>query len=403
MKKNSWIIWLALKYVFSSKRERLTGIISWIALIGVILSVASLTIVNAVITGFKEVVAEKILSLNPHLSISFYNPKDGERIIGLLKTTINDDLKDIQLVTTQQGLIIRAGQSIGIILKAVDINIYMREKGFKYFKYENFKEEDVIPVVIGNRLKEKLGLSVGDKLNYFSIQGFYTPFGFFPKINTLKVAGYFETGIYDYDFNLIFTPFDYFIKKFQPNNFSIEIKLKDPFKSSEYKRHLLETLGYNYFILDWQEWNKNLFEALKMEKVGLFIILSLMVTVSLFTIISAMIMLVSEKKIDIAILKSLGATSKNILKVFFLAGVFLSGLGVLLGLIIGSLIAIFLSKYPVVKLPGEVYPVEYMPISLQVFDLMLISGTALIISILASLYPAKKASRFHPAEILRKD
>ncbi|MFN3505541.1 MAG: FtsX-like permease family protein [Caldimicrobium sp.] len=403
MKKNSWIVWLALRYVFSRKRERFTGIISWIALTGVILSVASLTVVNAVITGFKEVVAEKILSLNPHLSITFYNPKEGQRIIEVLKDTLKGDLKGIQLITTQQGLLIRSGQPIGIVLKAVDLDLYQKEKGFKYFKYEKNEEEGVIPVIIGNRLKEKLGLSLGEKLLYYSVQGLYTPFGFFPKMNTLKVVGFFETGIYDYDFNLIFTSFDNFISKYQPNNFSIEVKLKDPFKSSIYKNHIISKLGYNYFILDWQEWNKNLFTALKMEKLGLFIVLSLMVAVSLFTIISAMIMLVSEKKIDIAILRSLGATSKNILKVFFLAGVLLSGLGVFLGLITGSLIALFLSKYPVVKLPGEVYPVEYMPISLQPIDLMLIGGTAIFISLIASLYPAKKASRFHPAEILRRD
>ncbi|MFN3920900.1 MAG: FtsX-like permease family protein [Caldimicrobium sp.] len=403
MKKGSWEIWLALKYIFAPKRERFTGIITWIALLGVIISVSSLTIVNAVITGFKEVIAEKILSLNPHLSINFYYPEEGTKILKVLQKELGDELKKVQLVTTEQGLILKSGQPVGIILKAVDLEKYRKEKGFKYFTLENIPEEGGLPVVVGARLRDKLGLQLGERLNYFSIQGFYTPFGFFPKMTTLKVVGFFETGIYDYDFNLIFTAFDSFVQRFRPLHFSLEVKLKDPFKSLTYKRLLQNNLGYNYYILDWQEWNKNLFSALKMEKLGLFIVLSLMVTVSLFTIISAMTMLVSEKKTDIAILRALGGTPKNILRIFFYAGLFLSGTGVFFGLITGILLGTLLSKYPVVKLPGEVYPVEYMPVSLKFPDLLIIGATAIFISLLASLYPAKKASSFSPAEILRRD
>lgn len=403
MKEGSWEIWLALRYIFSPKRERFTGIITWIALLGVIISVASLTIVNAVITGFKEVLAEKILSLNPHLSINFYNPEEGSKILKILQKELGGELRKVQLTTSEQGLILKSGQPVGIILKAVDLERYKNERGFKYFYSETLVEEGVLPVVVGARLRDKLGLQLGERLNYFSVQGFYTPFGFFPKMLSLKVVGFFETGIYDYDFNLIFTSFDSFLQRFRPLHFSLEVKLKDPFKSLEYKRELQRSLGYNYFILDWQEWNKNLFSALKMEKLGLFIVLSLMVTVSLFTIISAMIMLVSEKKTDIAILRALGATSKDILKIFFYAGFFLSSLGVFLGLFTGTLLGLLLSKYPVVKLPGEVYPVEYMPIGLKLPDLMIIGAMAIFISLLASLYPAKKASSFSPAEILRRD
>ncbi len=403
MIKDSWEIWLALKYVLSPKRERFTGIISLIALIGVIISVGSLTMVNAVITGFKEVLAEKILSLNPHLSITFYPPQEGSKILKILKEHLGPELRSVQLVSSQQGLIIKSGQPVGIILKAVDLNQYKEEKGFKYFKIEQSYDEEVLPIIIGARLKEKLGIQIGETLNYFSIQGYYTPFGFFPKITNLKVVGFFESGIYDYDFNLIFIPLEKFTQKFNFSNLSLEVKLRDPFKSSEYKGELSKVLGYNYFIFDWQEWNRNLFAALKMEKLGLFIVLTLMVMVSLFTIISAMIMLVSEKKTDIAILRALGASSKSILKIFFYAGFLLSGTGVFFGILLGSIISLLLSKYPVVKLPGEVYPVEYMPISLQYLDLLIIGMIAIIISLLASLYPAKKASSFKPAEILRRD
>lgn len=138
-----------------------------------------------------------------------------------------------------------------------------------------------------------------------------------------------------------------------------------------------------------------------MEKIGLFVVLTLMITVSLFTIIAAMTMLVTEKKLDIAILRALGVSSKSILKIFFFCGLILSLIGVIAGLILGSSLCILLSHYPVIKLPSEVYPVEYMPVKLKIIDIFIISLVAVFISVLACIFPAKKASEIIPAEILR--
>uniref|UniRef100_A0A7C4JQ90 ABC transporter permease n=1 Tax=Thermodesulfobacterium geofontis TaxID=1295609 RepID=A0A7C4JQ90_9BACT len=138
-----------------------------------------------------------------------------------------------------------------------------------------------------------------------------------------------------------------------------------------------------------------------MEKIGLFVVLTLMITVSLFTIIAAMTMLVSEKKMDIAILRALGVSSKSILKIFFFCGLILSLIGVIAGLILGSSLCILLSHYPIIKLPSEVYPVEYMPVKLKIIDIFVISFVAVFISVLACIFPAKKAGEIIPAEILR--
>ncbi len=401
----NWEFWIALKYVFSPKRERFTGIISLISIIGVALSVGALTVVNSVITGFKEAVSEKILSLNPHLSITYRNPKIRENLFKIIKKEIPPkEIISIQETSSLQGLIIFSGNPVGIILKATNLESLKKERGFKKFKIEATylnNEKGALPIIIGEKLKERLGLSLGEKIRFISVEGFYTPFGFFPKITTFVVAGTFETGVYDYDLNLGFTSFNLFSQKFKPNNYSLEIKLKDPFKSEEFKRGILSHLGFGVHIFDWQEWNRNLFAALKMEKLGLFVVLTLMVTVSLFTIIAAMIMLVSEKKMDIAILRALGVSSKSILKIFFFCGLILSLIGVMAGLILGSSLCILLSHYPVIKLPSEVYPVEYMPVKLKILDIFIINVVAVFISILACLYPAKKASEIIPAEILR--
>ncbi|MCX8041791.1 MAG: FtsX-like permease family protein [Thermodesulfobacteriaceae bacterium] len=400
----NWEIFIAFKYIFSPKRERFTGIISTVAVIGVALSVCALTVVNAVITGFKEALTEKILSLNPHLSITFYNPQFKTKILEIIQAEIpSKELFSLQESSSLQGLIIKEGQPIGIILKAVNLENFKKEKGFKKFELiikEGFLKHEV-PIIIGEKLKQKLGLKTGDELKFITIEGVFTPFGFFPKFFTFKVAGSFETGVYDYDLNLVFVDYSSFIRKFKPLNFSLEIKLKDPFKSQLYKERLLTHLGFQVSLLDWQEWNRNLFAALQMEKIGLFIVLTLMVMVSLFTILAAMIMLVNEKKIDIAILRALGANFKSILKIFFFCGFILSFIGVILGLLLGISLCIFLSHYPIIKLPTEVYPVEYMPVKLQVLDLLLVSLVAIIISVLACLYPAKKATQIIPAEILR--
>ncbi len=401
-----WELWIALKYVFSPKREKFTGIISLIAIIGVTLSVGALTVVNAVITGFKEAVTEKILSLNPHISISFRDKDLKPKILKIIKKEIpKREIVSIQETSTLQGLLLPYGHPIGIILKAVSIENLKKEKGFKELKINEklLKEgsKNSLPVIIGKKLGERLGLLLGEKITFMSAEGIHTPFGFFPKITTFKIVGFFETGIYDYDLNLAFAPLSSFLKKFDPQNFSIEIKLKDPFKSEVYKKHIMSYLGLKASVFDWQEWNRNLFAALKMEKLGLFVVLTLMIIVSLFTIIAAMTMLVSEKKMDIAILRSLGVSSKSILKIFFFCGVILSSIGVVMGLILGSSLCVFLSHYPIIKLPSEVYPVEYMPVSLRFLDVIIISTVAIVISILACLYPAKKASEIMPAEILR--
>ena len=404
---NNWRVWLAFKYVFSRKRERFTGIIAIIAILGVALSVGALTVVNAVITGFKEAVAEKILSLNPHITITFWNPDLALKIKTLVEKEIpKNELISLQETSSVQGLIIARSHPIGVVLKASNFSGLQRERGFKVFYVEKKLlnsqiPQGSLPIVVGKKLKDRLGLEVGDVLNFMSAEGMFTPFGFVPKIINLKIVGWFETGVYDFDLSLVFAPSEVFFAYLNPVNRSLEVKLKDPFKSQIYKERLVASLGFEAQILDWQEWNRNLFAALKMEKLGLFVVLSLMIAVSLFTIIAAMVMLVSEKKMDIAILRALGASSKDVMTLFFYSGFLFAFIGVVLGLVLGSSLCILLSKYPVVKLPSDVYPVEYMPVSLKFFDIVVIVFVSMFISLVACLYPAKKASEIMPAEVLR--
>ncbi len=398
-----WTLWLALRFVLSPKRERWTGFISLIALLGVAISVTALTTVNAVMTGFKRVIYEKVLSLNPHLMIT-YLPEDKDEVVRVIKTEIPEkEIVGLQEVSILQGLLLKQGRSLGVIVKGVDLNQTAKEVAFRRFEYQKTSPPDVLPIIVGERLKQKLGLTPGEELSLLTSEGIHTPFGFFPKVYSVWVAGFFESGVYDYDLSLVFTPHSQLKGKVEPKERVIEVKLRDPFLSSELKNRLIKDLGLKARVVDWQELNRNLFSALKLEKFGLFVVLSLMVGVSLFTVISAMVMLVSEKRLDLGILRALGAKKKEVERLFFFCGFILSFFGVVLGLALGSILCLVLSKYPVIKLPEEVYPVEYLPISLEVSDLILISAVTLVLGVLSALYPARKASGLNPAEILRKE
>ncbi len=407
MALKNWQLWLALKYVFSPKRERFTGIISIIAVVGVCLSVCALTVVSAVMTGFKDAVLEKVLGFNPHISIAFAEKDLTSYVIRTVKEVIPEkELKDISPFFQLQGLVIYMANPQAIVLKGIDLLQLKKEKIFEHLalspEIKKTHWDRDLPLVLGEKLADRLGVRLGSRVKLLSVEGIYTIFGFFPKVLTFKVVGIFRTGVYDYDQSLGFTSYKAFLKKAKPSYYGIELRLKDPFKAHFYKERLSKRLKGVASIIDWQEWNRNLFAALKLEKAGLFVVLTLMVVVSLFTILAAMIMLVSEKKVDIAIIKAMGGTSKDVLKVFFYCGFILSLIGVILGMGLGLGICEFLSKVPVVKLPSDVYPVEYLPVKVQLSDLCLIAFTSMFISILACLYPAKKAAKFYPAEILRQ-
>jgi len=403
----TWHFWLALKYVFSPKRERFTSIIALIAIIGVTLSVASLTIVNSIMTGFKEALFKRIVGFNPHIIITFLEKTEEPLVTKIIKETIpKNEIENIHPFFQISGILVSSIDQQPVFIKGV--NLLNLPKIFFFEKFRISQEllnasKTKFPLVIGDSLAKELKITIGSEVKFFSMEGMNTLFGFFPKLMRFKVVGIYKTGIYDYDQTICFTSYDKFLTKETPPFYGVEIKLKDPFKSYFYTIRISQKLKGFANVIDWQEWNRNLFVALKLEKIGLFLILSLMIIVSLFTILSAMIMLVNEKKTDIAIIRAMGATSYDVLKIFFYCGLMLSLIGISLGLILGLSICFILAKIPFIKLPSDVYPVEYLPIKVKFLDVCLIICFSLIASIISCFYPAKKASKFSPAEILRRD
>jgi lipoprotein-releasing system permease protein len=274
------------------------------------------------------------------------------------------------------------------------------------------KEDGVAPgIVIGKELSAILGVFYGDELNIVSPLGNMTPMGMVPRMKKYKIVGIFDSGMYEYDTSLAYISLGDAQAFFNMGDrvTGVEIRVKDFFQAGEAAAELREELGFGYFVRDWMEMNRNIFSALKMEKTVMFIILLLIILVASFNIISTLIMVVMEKGKDIAILKSMGATSGGILKIFLIEGMVIGLVGTLLGGISGVLLALNLEQvvgavekaFGFKVLSPDIYYLDRLPSHVNFTDVSIIMAAAVLISLLATIYPAWQASRMAPADALR--
>ncbi|OAQ20519.1 lipoprotein-releasing ABC transporter permease subunit [Thermosulfurimonas dismutans] len=402
-----WFI--SRRYVFSRKRERLTGVIANISVLAIAIGVAALIVVIAVMTGFQQILKEKILSVNPHVVVEkvqgpFVEYEGLEQKIRTFFEENDFPLESLYPFVSLQGLLLSGQGEAGVILKGLPFSKAKELKTLRLIS-GNFtaSSQSPYPILLGKRLAERLGVTVGDRVRFLYPRGRMTPIGLLPRFVPFEVAGIFETGLYDYDLSLALVPLSVAQKISGEGKrvTGLEIKLVDPFLSREVVQKLSRSLGYTYYVVDWQTLNRSLFSALKLEKTGMFVVLTLIVVVAAFNIVAALVMLVSEKRPDIALLKALGATEKNILRIFLFSGFLLGIMGTALGLILGLSLCAVLSRYPVIKLPGDVYPVDYLPVRVEFLDVATIVFSALILSLLAAIFPARQAAKLPPAEVLR--
>ncbi|MBF0317751.1 MAG: FtsX-like permease family protein, partial [Nitrospirae bacterium] len=258
-------------------------------------------------------------------------------------------------------------------------------------------------IVIGRELANSIGVALNDELNIISPMGEIGPLGMLPKTRTFKVVAIFEIGMYEYDSSLAVTSIgaaqDFFDLKDSATG--IEVRVDDIYQARQIRTRINDTLGYPYNARDWMQMNKNLFSALKLEKLAMFVILTLIVLVAAFNIVSTLIMSVIEKERDIAILKTMGATNAGIMYIFMLQGFLIGLVGTLIGLIGGSVTCYVLDTYELIKLPADVYYLSRLPVKVNVSDFMLVSVSAIVISFLSTIYPAYQAANVNPIEPLR--
>jgi lipoprotein-releasing system permease protein len=278
--------------------------------------------------------------------------------------------------------------------------VQLREGSFQSLK-EN--SGDLPEVAIGNELAKNIGATVGTRIKIISPLGTLTPMGRIPRIKNFQVGAIFHSGMFEFDNTLVYASIprvqDYLGMDDQVTG--IDVQVKDIYAADKIAAAIAAKLGPEYQTRDWMRMNRSLFAALKLEKIAMFIILTLIVLVAAFNITSTLIMMVMEKTKDIAILKSMGATRRSIMQIFMLEGLIIGVIGTAIGLGLGFLLAGILQKYEFIKLPSDVYYISTLPVKIESLDVALIAGATILISFLATLYPSWQASRLEPVEAIR--
>jgi lipoprotein-releasing system permease protein len=282
-------------------------------------------------------------------------------------------------------------------------NIRFLHFGARQSAGEGEPETHLEGILLGTELAKTIEVDLGDEVRVITPMGRMTPAGMVPKMRKFRVVGIFQSGMFEYDSGLAFISLPAAQRFFSLGQHvtGVELRVRDIYRSDRVARDLADQLGFPYYTRDWKEMNKNLFSALKLEKIVLFIILTLIIFVAAFNIVSTLIMVVMEKGRDIAILKSMGATNGHVMRIFLLDGLIIGILGTAIGCAGGLAVCEILARYRFIKLPSDVYYLDTLPVQVQTLDVLTISACAILITFLATLYPSWNASRLDPAVALR--
>ncbi len=391
-------LFVALKY-FWSKKEGVLSFMTTISILGVFLGVCALILTIGVMSGFEKELKKRIISINPHIVVGKYGAFLSEKEVLYLEkvTRKTPNVLDSYPFIYSQALINANGEIDGVIVKGVT------DEFFKLQKSIIFERRDEGTLFVGKELSKNMGVYPGDYVTLFSPSKIITPFGMLPRIEKLKVCGTFSTGIYDYDTTLVILDVRSAQNLFglRDKYSGVELRLKDPELAKRVERELTKKLKFPYYIRSWMDMNKSLFSAMKLEKFAMFVILVLIVIVASFNIIGTVVLTVIDKRFDIAILKSLGATSRHIRFIFITYALLIGVVGTLSGTLFALFISALLKRYHFIKIPKEVYSISSLPISIEAFDLFIIVICAILIVLLASIYPARKAEKLDISKILR--
>jgi len=401
-------LFIAFRYLKSKKKHKGVSVTTAISIGGVAVGVMALLVVLSVMSGFHQDLQKKILGANAHIIIRDYKGAITDTAEITEKLASNKEVLAYAPFVIGQVMVSFNNRAHGVYIRGIEPETEAKTteilSHIKSGDFRRLSEDMEIPgIIIGKELASNLGVLLNDKINVVSPVGEIGPMGILPKVKQFQVVAIFEIGMFEYDANLVLTamkPAQEFFG-FKDTISGIELRLKDIYRAPEVKKQLQESLGLRYLVLDWMQMNKNLFSALKLEKFAMFVILVLIILVASFNIISNLIMNVIEKSREIAILKAIGATNKSIMVIFMLQGLFIGLIGTVIGMTGGYLLGVILNKYQIIKLPADVYYLSHLPVKMSLFDFGIVSLSAIIISFVATIYPAWQAARLNPVEPLR--
>ena len=411
---SSFEFFLSTKYLFPKTRDSFFSLITFFSLMGIALGVATLIIVMSVMNGFRTELISKFLGVNGHFKIEKYdNSKISDYGILINQLESKDPKLNIQPTIISQGLVSSKGFSSGIFIKGISesglSNRKIFSKELSAQQLDNFRSNEGI--LIGKKLKHRLNLEIGDNISIISSKFVSTPFGDLIRNSNFSVIGTFETGMFEYDISLIIFPLNLLQKFLSIENkvHNLEIHLEDFDLIPKYRNNIKSSLSKEYLITEWREMNPSLFNAIQVEKNVMFLILFLIVLVAVFNLISSMVMLVNNKRKDIGILKMIGLTNTQILKIFIINGFLIGLMGTIIGLILGlafcyniNEIKEFIEKATNLSLfSEEIYFFTKLPMIVNYNEVFIISTLSMFLSFIATIYPALKASKVEPINLIK--
>tara|TARA_B110000971_G_scaffold161441_1_gene165004 strand:+ start:776 stop:2011 length:1236 start_codon:yes stop_codon:yes gene_type:complete len=401
---------IALRNLKPKRKEGFLKVISIFSFVGIMLGVAILIIVMAVMNGFRTELTNKILGFNPHVIVKPYN---DVKIDLKFRNELNKNFSNIQVLDSYsgEGVVINNDYAKGIIIKGLDpkneINSIFLKKILIEGEKNKIKNGEII---IGKELAVELNLAIGDKINLLSSAYITTPFGGVPKQETYSIGGIFSSGFYEFDKNIIFLNLDETLKFFNKtkNDINLDIYLLNPLEAN-YIKDKIGIMNNNFYVYTWIDLNKSFFSALKVERNVMFVILTLIIIVAAFNIISGLTILIKNKTKEIAVLKTLGLSNSSIIKSFFLTGFTIGLTATIFGIIIGVLfseniesIRVFLSYILNTEVfPNDVYFLDEMPSEINPLSIMIIFIFSLVTTSLASLIPAIAISNMSTLKALK--
>ncbi len=404
---------IAKRYFKGKRKIGFISIVTYFATIGIAIGVMVLNIVLSVMNGFEDIVKEKIIGAISHIQVvSFHN----EGIVDY--DSLCTEIKKIKGVTGVSPLIfsksaIQSKENLDvIILNGIDTNRVDQVIDLRKYiiggvldlglQYDEESGDSLPGIVLGYDLADRLRLVVGQTVVLGSFRTVSLMGNMMPKLKKCVVTGIFKSGFYDYD-----AAFGFVSLKTAQNLFfygnkvnQIDVRIKDMYQAKKIASIIEKKLKYPYYTLNWIDRNKKLFTWIKLEKYVMFTILNLIIFVAVFNIISALIMLVLNKTKEIGILRAMGATKKNIMKIFMYDGLSAGIIGVITGTLLSILVCYLQQKYKIISIPSDLYTIDALPVKMIVNDFVLVGLSGLILSFLATLYPAKKASEQKPVEAL---
>ena len=401
---------ITFRFLKARKKDGFLNVISIFSFIGISLGVAVLIIVMSVMNGFRTELIDKIVGFNSHITVKPYN-QEGIDLIKMNNKNLRSISKNMIFSNSGEAIILKNNTSKGIILRGYksdkfsDLEIIKNEK-FKGNKSKLTKNS----ISIGNELSFSLNLKIGDEITLMSPTGVETIIGNMPKQKTFIITSIFNSGLADFDNNIAIINLDTLDEffSFEKNNRNLEIYLKNP-KNIESQKQIVQKIFNDEFVYTWADMNNSLFSALKVERNVMFIILSLIIIVAAFNIISGLTILVKNKTRDIAILKSIGVLNKSIIKIFFLIGVIIGTTATIFGIFLGVTFSLYIenfrqflsSTFNISLFPEEIYFLSKMPSEINPSSIFIISICSILITIIVSIFPAFKAAKLDPIKALK--